>query len=98
MKGIKLFFRLFVVSIPLFLFLIPESIMMDIGSHLCIIKNMTGHACPGCGTTRAIWSVLHFRFVDAWNFNHGIIIVFPLLVFLWFRYIWKGFVLSRVKK
>ncbi len=36
---------------------------------LCPILIMTGSPCPFCGTTRSLWSILHLRFEDAWQFH-----------------------------
>lgn len=52
---------------------------------LCIYKNITGRDCWGCGTSRAIVSILNFEFKQAYEFNKGILVVFPLLVYLWFK-------------
>lgn len=59
------------------------------GQSICIVKCLTGHDCPGCGIARAVWSVLHFKFIQAWNFNHLIIVVFPLLVYVWCKTVYK---------
>lgn len=54
--------------IPLALYLIPLDWLKD--QHtICIYKNITGHDCYGCGMTRSILSALHFKFIDAYNYN-----------------------------
>lgn len=57
---------------------------------ICIYKNMTGKDCWGCGTSRALVSILNFDFKQAYQFNKRIVIVFPLLVFLWVKVIVKN--------
>lgn len=57
---------------------------------VCIYKNITGKDCWGCGTSRALISILNFDFKQAYQFNKRIIIVFPLLVFLWVKVIVKN--------
>jgi hypothetical protein len=52
---------------------------------LCLFKNITGHECYGCGMTRAIVSAMHLKFREAWNFNRLVVIVFPLLIWVWIR-------------
>lgn len=56
--------------------------------QLCIYKNITGKECFNCGMTRACLSVLHFKFNDAFNYNHNVVIVFPALAIL---YIYKAY-------
>lgn len=57
---------------------------------LCIYKNMTGRDCWGCGTSRSIISLINFDFKQAYHFNKRIIIVFPLLVYLWLKSIYRN--------
>jgi hypothetical protein len=52
------------------------------GYTICIYKNITGHNCPGCGTTRAIAAILQGKFAQAFSYNKLIIITFPLLLWI----------------
>lgn len=36
---------------------------------LCFYHAVTGHDCPGCGTTRSVFAILHGRFADAAALN-----------------------------
>lgn len=45
----------------------------------CIFKQFTGIYCPGCGMTRAFYSILSFNFVNAFFYN---ILSIPLFIFL----------------
>lgn len=54
--------------------------------NLCIFHNLTGKRCWNCGMTHAFLSILHLRFKDAYMYNHNVIIVFPLIVFLYLKY------------
>ncbi|MCL1833191.1 MAG: DUF2752 domain-containing protein, partial [Leptospirales bacterium] len=47
---------------------------------LCLYQTVFDHKCIGCGTTRAVWSVLHLNISDALEYNKLIILTFPLLV------------------
>lgn len=51
------------------------------GPTLCLWKNLTGHACPGCGLTRAICSLVHGQFHEALAYNWTAPAV--LLFFAW---------------
>jgi hypothetical protein len=68
--------------LPLILWLIPPGWLNEQHS-ICLFKNLTGQECLGCGMTRAVVSVLHFRFNEAFLFNKSVILVFPLLIFIW---------------
>lgn len=61
---------------------------LEKGRSICLIKNLTGHRCPGCGTTRAMAAILHGQFVRAYHYNRLIIVVFPLLSYIAFRNIY----------
>lgn len=45
----------------------------------CIIKLICGYPCPGCGLTRAGFSLLRLDFYQAFNFN-PLIYVVPLVI------------------
>ncbi len=55
------------------------------GEPNCLIKRTFGIPCPGCGMSRAAWSLLTFRFQDA-LFYHPLIVLMPFLaIILLFR-------------
>jgi len=77
-----------ILIIPIVLYLIPLNWLKN--QHtICIIKNITGHDCYGCGMTRSILSALHFKFIDAYNYNKLIVIVLPLLIYVWLKFVIK---------
>ncbi len=57
----------------------------DDGFTICPFARATGHACPGCGMTRAVSAVLHGRFADAWAYHP---LVGPFLVELVVAWAW----------
>ena len=68
--------------IPVVLYFIP--IEWLIGNHsFCLIKNIFGVECWGCGITRAVVSAVQCNFVSAYHYNKLIVVVFPLLVYIW---------------
>ena len=71
-----------IVITPLVLFFVPMEWLT--GKHsLCLIKNLFGVECWGCGMTRAIVSTVQFQFVRAYSYNKLIVVVFPWLVYIW---------------
>eukprot|EP00831_Metopus_contortus_P062097 TRINITY_DN54060_c0_g1_i2.p1 TRINITY_DN54060_c0_g1~~TRINITY_DN54060_c0_g1_i2.p1 ORF type:complete len:109 (-),score=27.57 TRINITY_DN54060_c0_g1_i2:107-433(-) len=78
-----------------------------VGSEMCIRDrwyqrrvhgNITGRDCWGCGTSRAVISLLNFDFKQAYDFNKRIVVVFPLLVYLWFKWIFMNIKILLMKK
>jgi len=45
----------------------------------CAFKQITGLQCPGCGGQRAIYSLLHFQFQEAFQFNSLLVASLPYL-------------------
>lgn len=80
-------------NLILLIILYNISIDSEVLDNICLIKHITGRKCWNCGMTRAFLSVLHFDFYSAYQFNHNIIVVFPLTVgtylYSWYKYIFK---------
>ena len=70
--------------LPLLLILIPTS-WIEERRTLCLIKNLTGRACPGCGMTRACSCAFHAHFKQAFQYNKLVVIVLPLLAYEWLQ-------------
>lgn len=54
----------------------------------CLIKNIFGVSCPGCGMTRACFSALRFNFKLAFYYHPLWILLIPsvlVLLFLYFK-------------
>jgi len=45
----------------------------------CAFKQITGLQCPGCGGQRAIYSLLHFQFQEAFQYNSLLVCSLPYL-------------------
>jgi hypothetical protein len=80
---------LFMVGI-VFLILVPTSFFESMHS-ICIFKNIMGIECPGCGMTRAVSSIFHGNFIDAFQYNKFVVIVFPLLCYICIKTIVKSY-------
>lgn len=76
-----------VALLPFVVYLIPRSWIFSGEYSLCLFRNLTGHECWGCGITRAVVSLYYFDFHGAWTYHRGIVVVAPLLVYAWFRWI-----------
>jgi len=81
-KGIGLFL------LPILFYFIPVNKLNGLHT-ICLFKNITGHECYGCGITRAVLSVLHFDFYTAFCYNKLVVIVFPLLVYIWGKTVYQ---------
>ena len=53
---------------------------------LCLVKNITGKNCPGCGVLRGISAVMHLDLKSAYALNNMNIVVIPLLTYLFTRF------------
>lgn len=47
---------------------------------VCLFKKLTGLDCPGCGSTRALYSLLHGRLVEAADYNLLAVLFIPVIV------------------
>ena len=82
--------------LPLVFFLVPTS-WFEGHRSLCLIYNIFGVRCPGCGMTRALSCAVHGRFKQAVQYNWLVVVVFPLLSYTWMRSLWREYqgLLSR---
>ena len=82
-----------IVIAPLALFFMPFEWLE--GEHtLCLFTNVFGVECWGCGITRAVVSALQLRWAEAWEFNRLVVVVFPLLIYVWICTViklWRSF-------
>jgi hypothetical protein len=79
----------FLILLPLLAIFVPTS-WLERRRSICIIKNLTGHNCPGCGMTRAISSASHGHFTQALRYNKLVVIVLPLLAYEWLKALTKA--------
>jgi len=70
-------------------FLLPKEYLGD-SYPICLSRIIFDKHCIGCGTTRAVWSVLHFKFADAFEYNKLIIVTFPLIAGCAISWIFKS--------
>lgn len=75
-------------AIPVALYCIPPERIMH-GHSVCLFRNLFGTECYGCGMTRALFSLLHFDFGAAWGYNRLVVIVAPLLLYIYLKEVVK---------
>ncbi len=46
----------------------------------CAFYQLTGYQCPGCGTQRAVHSLLHGDLWGVWHYNAFLFVAVPLIV------------------
>src|SRR5712691_3460895 len=74
----------FYMLLPVAFLLIPTS-WFESRRSVCLIRNVFSINCPGCGMTRAISCVFHGNFKKAFHYNRLVVLVFPLLGYVWVR-------------
>jgi hypothetical protein len=57
----------------------------------CLLKAMTGIDCPGCGGTRAMWSLLHGDVAGAADHNILVFAIVPLAAYMLVAFVLKQF-------
>jgi hypothetical protein len=57
----------------------------------CIFNSITGYYCPGCGSQRAIHSLLHFDIAGVVSYNFLFIPAFLLIIYHYLRPILNQF-------
>jgi hypothetical protein len=51
----------------------------------CVLFSTTGWHCPGCGTARCLYSLLHGRILQALAYNAMVLFVLPIFVIEGYR-------------
>ena len=57
----------------------------DTGRAVCLSVVLFGKTCYGCGITRAVHHLIHLEFLEAYNLNKLVVIVFPLISYLYLK-------------
>ena len=58
---------------------------LDRMPRLCLWSYLLGGPCPACGTLHALCALVHGDLSGALSFNHNVVVLAPLLVWIWFR-------------
>ena len=78
-----------ILILPVLLFFVPVD-WLDRQHTVCLFKNIFGIECWGCGITRAVLSAIQLNFATAFHYNKLIVVVFPLLVYVWGKLVIKN--------
>jgi hypothetical protein len=76
------------ILLPFILYFIPLD-WLNKQHTICLIKNIFGIECPGCGMTRAVISAVQLDFDKAIEYNKIVIIVLPIFIYTWIKNIIK---------
>jgi hypothetical protein len=89
MEANKKYFKiLFIIIFGTVFFFIPKDYLGET-YPICLFRLLFNINCIGCGTTRAIWSIMHLNFSNAIEYNKLIVITFPLLTGCIIHWIFK---------
>jgi len=69
---------------PMVLLVLPAD-FFDSGRTVCLSKILFNKTCYGCGITRAVHHLIHLEFSEAYNFNKLVVLVFPLISYLYLK-------------
>lgn len=83
-----------VINLILLILLYCIPIGFEETNSICVFKNLTGKDCWNCGMTRAFLAILRLNFKQAYQYNHKVIIVFPLTVGI-YLYSWCKYILKK---
>jgi hypothetical protein len=72
------------ILLPLTFALIPTS-WIEARRPVCLVRNLFGVRCPGCGMTRALSCMAHGRPRRAFEHNKLIVVAVPVLAHAWAR-------------
>ena len=81
----KLLVFLYIVF-PIVLFMVPLD-WLHKQPTICLVKNIFGVNCFGCGITKAVISGVQLNFTKAFEYNKMVIIVLPMLMYVWFNHL-----------
>ena len=82
------FFYFLLLLTPIILFFLSKNEIHS-GATLCLFNNLFGIECYGCGTYRAILSLLNTELTNAINYNVNILYISLILIYLWIKKIFS---------
>jgi len=85
------------IAVPVVLLILPSD-FFDTGQAVCLSVLLLDIECLGCGITRAVQHAIHFEFETAWTYNKLIIVVLPVLIFIWIKTIYQLYIKIKESK
>jgi len=90
-------FKLILLAItPFVLWFLPSTLLDGDKFPFCPSRVIFNIECLGCGMTRAVMHFHHFEYEKAISYNMGVVLVYPLLIWVWFRWIREASRKSRL--
>ena len=83
--------RIFVFSLPFLVITLANAAVSANLKNFCLFKLLFHKECFGCGLTRAFAALSRFEFSKAYDYNHLIVIIVPILLIIWFFLIKESF-------
>jgi Protein of unknown function (DUF2752) len=75
------------ILLALVLLVLPAD-FFNRGPAICLSVLLFDVECYACGLTRACMHALHFQWKEAWEFNHLVVVVLPLVAFVYAQEAW----------
>ena len=89
----------YVILTAPFIIVLLHKLLVHLGvKSICIWHLLTGHKCLGCGITTAMIQLFQGNFKLAYEANHLIIIVAPILFYCWVSFIRKNFLSKQNRR
>ncbi len=89
-KSVNIVMIVFLIFLPIVLWILPGDFFDHGTVDLCPSKAFFDIECFGCGITRAVQHFHNFQFADALYFNKLVVIVYPWLIFIWYKWMRKA--------
>lgn len=83
-------FTLFLLAVSPVIFYFLPSDKIYYGHSVCLFRNLFGIECYGCGMVRALYSAIHLNITESISYNPMVIIVAPLLFYVWSKTLYIG--------
>lgn len=86
-RKIQFGYLVLLIALPIILWFLPSNFFDHGKIIVCISRRFFNIECLGCGMTRSVMHFHHFEFQKAFDFNKGVIFVYPLIVWIWYRWV-----------